>query len=480
MNNQKYRLKKETLVSVGLALLILLIFFWLSSRRGSNYMPVIGLHNIADKNSAQSNSNEQLANRISLGNSILVTADNTPEKQIATQAFSYGYYSVALDRFNSSLKINSNDPEALIYANNALAATRGNEIKIGASVPIGGSLNVAKEILRGVAQAQEEINQQGGIGGRLIQIEIANDDNDPEIAKQIATQFINDPKILAVIGHNSSDVSLAAAPLYQKAGLVMISPTSVARELSGVGNYIFRTTPTTRVIADTLVNYTVESARLDKVAICSDSQSKASQSFKEEFILTLLDYGGDVTATACDFSAANFNPNTIVSSAVSDGAKAILLIPDVNKIQGAIAIARANSGRLSLLGNHTMYTFSTLQDGQGDINGMVVAVPWYPTNNSDFVVRSRKLWGSVGSWRTAAAYDATKAAIEGLRTKANRQQLRNSLGHGGFFVEGAAGIVSFLPSGDRKGSAFLVKVLPGKNSGTGYDFTAIGSLEASR
>jgi branched-chain amino acid transport system substrate-binding protein len=480
MVNQKYRLKKETVVPMGLIFLILLIFFWLNNRRATNYTPLIGLHNIGDKNSAQSNPNGQLAKRISLGNGILVTADNTPEKQIATQAFTYGYYSVAVDRFNSSLKINSNDPEARIYANNALAATRGNEIKIGASVPIGGSLNVAKEILRGVAQAQQEINQQGGIGGRLIQIEIANDDNDPEIAKQVATKFINDSKILAVIGHNSSDASIAAAPLYQKAGLVMISPTSVARELSGLGSYIFRTTPSTRVIADTLVNYAVESAGVKKIAICADSESQASKSFKEEFTLTLLDYGGDVTATACDFSDPNFNPSEILSKVVSDGATALLLIPDVKKIHPAIEVARANKKRLPLLGNHTMYTFATLQEGQGNINGMVLAVPWYPTTTSDFVVHARQLWGGVGSWRTAAAYDATKVAIKGLKAKASRQELRNSLANAGFFVEGAAGKVSFLPSGDRKGRATLVKVLPGKNSGTGYDFTAISFPEASR
>lgn len=477
MVNQKYRLKKETVVPIGLVLLILLIFFWLNNRRESNYIPLIGLHNLGDKNSAQSHPNGQLAKRISLGNAILVTADNSPEKQIAAQAFTYGYYSVAVERFNSSLKINPNDPEARIYVNNALAAIKGNQIKIGVSIPIGGSLNVAKEILRGVAQAQQEINQQGGIGGRLLQIEIANDDNDPEIAKQIATKFVNDPKILAVIGHNSSDASIAAAPFYQTAGLVMISPTSVARELSGLGNYIFRTTPSTRVIADTLVHYAVESARVEKVAICADSQSQASKSFKEEFTLTLLDYGGDVTATACNFSDPDFNPSEILSKVISDGAKALLLIPDVNKIQPAVEVARANNGRLPLLGNHTMYTFTTLQEGQGNINGMVLAVPWYPTTNSDFVVNAKQMWGSVGSWRTAAAYDATKAVIKGLTTKASRQELRNSLANGGFFVEGAGGRVSFLPSGDRKGRATLVKVLPGKNSGTGYDFTAISSLE---
>lgn len=256
----------------------------------------------------------------------------------------------------------------------------------------------------------------------------------------------------------------------------MISPTSVARNLSGLGNYIFRTVPSTRVIADKLVDYTMESAHIQKVAICADSQSQASKSFKEEFTLTLLNYGGDVTATACNFSDPNFHPTEILSKAVSEGAQALLLIPDVNKIYPAIEVARANNGRLPLLSNSTMYTFVTLQQGQENINGMILAVPWYPTKTSDFVIHARQLWGGVGNWRTASAYDATKAIIKGLRDKTNRQELRNSLAKAGFSAEGAAGTVSFLPSGDIKSRATLVKVLPGKNSGTGYDFTAISSL----
>jgi branched-chain amino acid transport system substrate-binding protein len=77
--------------------------------------------------------------------------------------------------------------------------------------------------LRGVSQVQEEVNSKGGIKGKLLEVAIANDDNDPAIAKQIATDLGKDSQILAVIGHNSTEASVAAAPVYQESGLVMIS-----------------------------------------------------------------------------------------------------------------------------------------------------------------------------------------------------------------------------------------------------------------
>ena len=293
-----------------------------------------------------------------------------------------------------------------------------------------------------------------------------------KIMKEKNAQAVKDSSILEVVGHNSSDASIAAAPVYQQGGLVMISPTSVARNLSGSGSYIFRTTPSTRIIADTLARYAVSSARKTKIAICADSKDQATQSFKEEFTSAIFENGGKVTYTVCDFSARNFNPSDIPSQAISDGADALLLAPSVDKINQATDVARANQGRLALLGNHTMFTFETLQQGQVDANGMVLAVVWHPTAipGSSFAVNARKFWGGPGSWRTAMAYDATKAAIAGLKSGISREQLQKALSNSGFSVNGATGAIQFLPSGDRQGSAVLVKVQPGQTSGTGYDF----------
>lgn len=68
------------------------------------------------------------------------------------------------------------------------------------------------------------------------------------------------------------------------------------------------------------------------------------------------------------------------------------------------------------------------------------------------------------------AYDATKVAIAGLKSGISRDQLQKALSHSGFSVNGATGVVQFLPSGDRKGTGILVRIQPGKTSGTGYDF----------
>jgi branched-chain amino acid transport system substrate-binding protein len=418
--------------------------------------------------------------QMSFGQQVLVTEDNLPEKQAAARAYASGDYKTALAKFTGSFEIDRNDAESLIYANNASAAIKGATLRMGASVPIGGNLNVAREILWGVAQAQTEVNRSGGIDGKLLQIEIANDDNLPEVAKQIATEFTKDDSIMAVIGHTSSEASIAAAPIYQQAGLVMISPTSVARNFSGIGSHIFRTAPSSKAMASALAKHIIDSSRKTKIAICYASKAEASRSFQEEFTNAVFEKGGQIIKTPCDFADPNFNPSQIPSQLISAGAEALVLAPSLNGMSDAIDLLQATRRRLPIFGSQTMYAMETLKQGQADANSLVLAVPWYPKsvgNSADS--NPKKLWGNSSNWRTAMAYDASLVAVSGLRFGQSRDRVQQTLSNSGFSIKGVTGNVQFLRSGDRLMKVALVKVQPSKESGLNYDFAAVTRSTAS-
>lgn len=273
--------------------------------------------------------------RMSLGNRLLIAADATPEKQAGVNAFADKDYTTAITKFEAALNQRRNDPETLIYLNNARLGNK-RVFKIAVSIPIGSNLNVAQELLRGVAQAQDEVNQAWGINGKGLQVEIINDENDPEIAKQVATKLVNDPQVLAVVGHNASEVSLAAAPIYQKGQLVMVTPTSSANQLSGFGSYIFRTIPTTRFLAEPLAQYAIKAARTH-IAVCYDSQAPDNMTFRDEFIASLIAAGGKLIEINCNLAAPSFNPKVAIAQAISNGADAVLLTPHIDRLERAIA-----------------------------------------------------------------------------------------------------------------------------------------------
>ena len=415
-----------------------------------------------------------IAARLSNGEKILIAADTNPNKQAGVEAIANNDFSTATTKLATSLQDNPNDPEALIYLNNAKVGGK-NALKIAVSIPIGSNLNVAKEILRGVAQAQDEVNQSGGINGSPLKVTIASDDNDGEIVKQVATEFVKDSSILAVVGHNASNASLIAAPIYQSGGLVMVSPTSFANNLSGIGSYIFRTVPNIKVMAILLSQHIIDKERKAKIAICFDSQAPDNVSFKDEMLAAFLSRGGKFSTISCDFSSPTFNPSAAISEAIADGADSMLLAPHIDRLDKALELARDNQGRLALFGSPTLYTFKTLQTGQLNVNGLVIPAAWHPTAfpGVSYASNASKRWGGDVNWRSATAYDATQAIVAGLRQNASRDGLQKTLSNPNFSAIGAGEQIKFQPSGDRNSAGILIKIIPGKRSGTGYDFLPI-------
>jgi branched-chain amino acid transport system substrate-binding protein len=341
-------------------------------------------------------------------------------------------------------------------------------------MPIGTDVNAAKEMLRGIAQAQNEINTAGGIGGVPLKVLIANDDNDREIAKQIAQAFANNPDILGVVGHFGSNATLAASEIYQQNGLVVISPTSTSVALSGKGKYIFRTVPSDRFTGSALAKYMLSKLNLQKAAVFFNSGSNYSISLKDVFTTSVFGDGGEIVSEF-DFANPNFNAGEAVQQARQLGAQVLMLAPDSAMLNQALLVIQANDRQLFLLGGDSVYKPQTLQIAGKDALGMVLAVPWHILGhaNAEFPKTASQLWGGDVNWRTAMAYDATQALIAAIKRNPTRQGVQEALSASDFSASGASGEIRFLPSGDRNRAVQLVKIEKGSRSGFGYDFVPI-------
>ncbi|MBD1829206.1 ABC transporter substrate-binding protein [Microcoleus vaginatus GB1-A2] len=474
--------KNETVVLV-LSLLITIGLagagiWWLTSRGGINLGGLLPQNQTFPKSATGNSpqSEQAIQQRLSGGQKQLIPQPATTTKQAAVQAIASGNYNAAISDLQASLNTNRNDPEALIYLNNARIGAQ-KSYTIAAAVPIGGDLNAALEMLRGVAQAQNEINQSGGISGTPLKVIIANDDNNPEMAAQIATALANNSEILAVIGHFASDTTLAASKIYQQKQLVAISPTSTSVELSGVAKNIFRTVPSDRFAANALSRYMVGKLQKQKAAVFFNSASSYSKSLKDEFTTAIYGDGGQIVSEF-DFANGNFNAADSVKSAIAQGAEVILLASNSATIDQALQVVQVNAKRLPLLAGDGAYTAKTLQIGGAGATDMVLAVPWHilADPQSNFPQTSKQLWNAEVSWRTALAYDAAIALIVGLGRNPTRTGIQQALSASDFSAKGASGPIRFLPSGDRNRAVQLVTVKPGNRTSYGYEFVPISGL----
>ena len=422
------------------------------------------------------NSNSIRQKRSSEGEKALIPQTTTPQKELAIAAFAQGNYDEAASLFSASLKTLPNDPEALIYLNNARIG-QINFYTIAISVPIGSNVNAAQEILRGVAQAQTLINERGGFNNTRLKVQIINDDDNPEIAQQVAKSLGRDPEILGVVGHYSSDVTLATAKIYQSARLVTISPISTSVKLSDISPYLFRTVPSDYLAARSLAEYMLDSLALKNAAVFYNSQSNYSQSLKSEFTAAVSLGGGQITNTF-DLSDANFSAADSISQAMDGGAEVIMLAANTDTLNEALQVVQVNRQRLAVLAGDAVYNPKTLQVARESAENMVLAIPWHIRANRDdmFAKLSQKLWKGEVNWRTAMAYDATMALITAIdRTPIpTRTNIQKALAEPDFFAVGASNQVKFLPSGDRPKQIELVEIGPSNDSSFDYNFMPVG------
>ncbi|WP_229424310.1 bifunctional serine/threonine-protein kinase/ABC transporter substrate-binding protein [Moorena producens] len=421
--------------------------------------------------------------RISLGEKSLVKTEEvgTPNlqfqaaKQQGMQAMAAGDYDKAMSNFEVAIRKYPNAPETLIYLNNARIGNQKSHT-IAVAGPIATDPDGTLAIVRGVAQAQDEINQTGGINGVPLKVVITSDDQNPDTAKQIASALVNNPEILGVIGHSASSVTLAAGEVYNSGKLAAISAVSTSVKLSNFSPYVFRSVPNDAFSARALANYMLTELKKQNAAVFYNSKSDYSKSLRTEFV-TAVSLGGGQVVDEIDISNPDFNPATPVQQAIERGAQVLFLAPNPAVLDQALEVVKVNGKRLSLLGGDVMYSPKTLEKGAENALEMVVAVFWDIDSNpqSDFVRKSKALWNAEVNWRTAMAYDGTQALIEALKRNPTRAGVQEALSASDFVAPGVSGSIRFLRSGDRNGSVQLVKILPKQNTSSGYDFLPIPS-----
>jgi len=116
------------------------------------------------------------------------------------------------------------------------------EIKVGIAGPLSGiALNTGEQQEAGAQKAFEHLNDKGGLLGKEIAVISLDDACDVRQAKAVAQQLVSEG-VVFVVGHVCSACSLAVRKIYEKAGIIMISPASTNPKVTDEGGpNVFRT-----------------------------------------------------------------------------------------------------------------------------------------------------------------------------------------------------------------------------------------------
>jgi branched-chain amino acid transport system substrate-binding protein len=138
----------------------------------------------------------------------------------------------------------------------------------------GGAASWGKKAEVGTRFVIDRINAAGGVipkgetqARMLTLVEVADDKNDPREGAAIAQRFVDNPKILAMVGPITSTVALAGAPIMNKHGLTMVAIGATAPAYTQAGPYSFRVCPTDAFQGKYMANWVKKQGKWSRYAV---------------------------------------------------------------------------------------------------------------------------------------------------------------------------------------------------------------------
>lgn len=269
----------------------------------------------------------------------------------------------------------------------------------------------------GVMLAVEEANAQGGIKGRQVLVEYADDAQDPARAKA-AIQDLQQKKVQLLIGPMTSSIALAVLPDIEAAQLPMISPTVTATSLAGKDDMLFRVAPSVKSYSDQMARMDYQ-AGARRVAIVLDlSNSAFSQDWALQYGEAIKHLGGEVVAQQSFTSGDDAGYSRAIDALPAQGFDTLMLVASAVDTVRLIQTARNRGLSPRFSASSWAGTEALIQLGGKAVEGMFSAQLFDRDNSSPeylrFAQRYRERFKQEPGFASVGAYDATRAALDAL------------------------------------------------------------------
>lgn len=178
-----------------------------------------------------------------------------------------------------------------------LSCSKDNQkyITIGALLPLtGNDSDDGIRALNGLQLAKEEINNNGGILGKKLDIIVLNDRGDESyILQQYNTLKSYD--VAAIIGSSYSPVTMALADAAEIDGIPVISPTASHPDITKNRRNVFRAIFMDDYQAETLAYFASNSLNAKTALVLQNGNSSNYIRLGEVFINKFNEFGGEIT-----------------------------------------------------------------------------------------------------------------------------------------------------------------------------------------
>lgn len=301
----------------------------------------------------------------------------------------------------------------------------------------------------------DQVNENGGIDGKLVELVVEDDQCLPEVAANTAAKLVSDG-VVAVIGHICSGATNTALPIYEAENILAISPSATNPGLTDYANF-FRTIAPDDAQSALQVEFVLNELGLSEIAVLHDrgdygkGLADFAVGYLEDAGITPVLYDG-VTVGAVDYSA-------IINRIDAEGAEVVLwggYHPEASKLVDQM---RSRGMDLLFIGGDGIMD-PTFVNVAGDAAEGVFATSAMSTEGNtlaeDFVARHVAEYGSEPGPFFQEGVSATLALLNAIDAADSTEFADIAAALRSESVETPVGSISFDADGNAIGVGFAV------------------------
>lgn len=228
-------------------------------------------------------------------------------------------------------------------------------IKIGVNYELTGELaQYGKACAVGIEMAAEEINDAGGIDGKMIQITKVDNKSDNNEAMNVATRLATQDGVVTILGPATSGAFKATASVAEQYKVPVVSCSSTANDVTvdadgKVRDWVFRTCYNDNFQGSVMGSFAFNDLKATKAIILSDKGSDYSQGLAASFEESFTKLGGTIVSKEY-FTAADNDFSPVLTSIKAKGFDVIYLPAYYETVGPIIKQARAAGIKAAILG----------------------------------------------------------------------------------------------------------------------------------
>lgn len=305
--------------------------------------------------------------------------------------------------------------------------------------------------MRGLNLAKDEINNQGGINGKNIELVVEDGASDPAKSVSAYQKIKQENNDIVAMVTGFSSVVLAISPLANNDHIILMNPVASAANLSQAGDYEFNVMPLMSLTVNRLAEYVRNEQKIEKAAVIyvnTDFGISGKNVFKEKF----ESLGGKVVSEE-SYKDGDSDMRTQLSKIKQANPEAIYLAT-TGKSGGLIVKQIGELGiKAKLFSTDGIEAAETISLGGKTAENLIYTAPAFDVNSDnnvvkEFVASFKNKYGILPEVYGANNYDTLKLIASAIGKVGNNGEKIKSYLYSVSNYEGVSGKLSFDKNGD--------------------------------